>query len=47
MLTILEYSLNRFTVQDGHIRCMAHIINLGAQQILSHPNVVPSDDDDD
>lgn len=47
MLTILEDSLTGFTVQDGQVRCMAHVINLAAQQILSHLNVVPSEDDND
>lgn len=46
MLTILEDSLTGFTVQDSQVRCMAHIINHTAQQILSHLKVVPSEDED-
>ena len=34
MFRILEGLLPRFTVGDGHIRCMAHVINLAAQTVL-------------
>jgi len=39
ILGLLQDSLPGFSQQDGQIRCMAHI-NLAVQQILSHLNVV-------
>jgi len=43
MLALLQDSLPGFSQQDGQIRCMAHIINLAAQQILSHLDVAPTE----
>jgi len=40
MLELLQDSLPGYPQQDGQIRCMAHIINLAAQQISSHFDVL-------
>lgn len=39
MVTNLQNSLPGFASKTGHIRCMAHIINLAAQQLLKHLKV--------
>ena len=36
MLHLLQNDLTGFSVRDGHVRCMAHIINLSAQEMFNH-----------
>lgn len=43
MLRILEKTLPTFKAKENHIRCMAHIINLAVQELLSHLRVSPTD----
>ena len=43
MLTLLEKSLPGFTVADNQVRCMAHIINLAVQVLLSHLKITPQE----
>ena len=47
MLKLLEQSLTSFNSNDYHVRCMAHIINLCAQQFLSHLYIMAGDKDND
>ena len=43
MLHILQDSLIGFNTTDNQIRCMAHVINLSVQVLLSHLKVTPTD----
>lgn len=43
MLRLLARSLPGFNAKDDHIRCMAHVINLAVQELLSHLRVTASE----
>ena len=43
MLSLLARSLPGFHAKDDHIRCMAHVINLAVQELLSHLRVTASE----
>ena len=45
MMRLLEKTLPEFHAKENHIRCMAHIINLAVQELLSHLRVAPSEID--
>ena len=43
MMRMLEKSLPTFSAKDNHIRCMAHIVNVAVQELLSHLQVSPQE----
>ena len=45
MIQILEKSLKSFNATDAHIRCMAHVINLGAQKLLDNLKATATDNE--
>ena len=46
MMRLLEGSLPAFNAKEDHIRCMAYIINLAVQELLSYLRVTPIEGED-